>query len=256
MKKAFVIMAGLLAVCALQAEEKKFKIIYDETESVRGELYQYSERYLGTRDVVTENGTTYQLQKIALSVPNPNKNNTTNTKKTEQPKEKTVIKQQLPLSEETLMATNMAKKAESVAKQIYQIRETRMNILSGDVEHAPADGKAMELVLNELKRQEKALTGMFVGKTITRSKQSIQFVKVGDFATAEEHVICRFDPKQGVLEANSEAGEPVILKISRAFRPVTDGKKYKKGQEPQELYRSTYRVYYNNQLMYEKTFTL
>jgi hypothetical protein len=73
-----------------------------------------------------------------------------------------------PYSEEILEAKSLKAKAEAVAKQIYHLRETRMYLLGGEVEHAPADGKAMDLVLTELNRQEKALTELFVGK---RSKE-------------------------------------------------------------------------------------
>ncbi len=251
-------MLGLAGVSALQAVEQKFKIHYEESENIRGELYQYSERYLGTRDVITENGTTYELQKVSISLPSPKSEANKNSKNSEQPTERTVIKKQLPLSEETLMATNMAKKAESVAKQIYQIRETRMNILSGDVEHAPADGQAMELVLKELNREEKALTGMFVGKTIVRPMTQIVMAEINDTARViEEQIICRFDKKQGVLAADSEIGEPVILSIHRFFRPiVTDGKNKKKDPIKEELYRSNYRITYNNKVIYEKNYTL
>lgn len=75
-----------------------------------------------------------------------------------------------PYTEEILKATDSAGMAESIAQQIFHLRETRMYLLSGEVEHAPADGKAMQLVLEELRQQEQALTELFIG---TRSTQTV-----------------------------------------------------------------------------------
>lgn len=69
-----------------------------------------------------------------------------------------------PYPEEVLKASTPRAQAYEVAKQIFHIRETRMYLLSGEVEHAPADGKAMKLVLEELDKQERELTELFVGK--------------------------------------------------------------------------------------------
>lgn len=85
-----------------------------------------------------------------------------------------------PLTEEILKATDSANVAEAVAQQILHIRETRMYLLSGEVEHAPADGTSMKLVLAELDKQEKALTALFVGKR----------------ATYTEHFHCTIKPEE------------------------------------------------------------
>ena len=61
------------------------------------------------------------------------------------------------------MAGSTAKQAEVAAKQIYRIRESRMNILTGDADNLPPDGEAMKLVIQQLEEQEKALTNLFTG---------------------------------------------------------------------------------------------
>jgi hypothetical protein len=47
-----------------------------------------------------------------------------------------------PFPEEVLKASTPQAQAYEIAKQIFHIRETRMYLLSGEVEHAPAEGKA------------------------------------------------------------------------------------------------------------------
>jgi len=97
-----------------------------------------------------------------------NKQKQSAAKKQEDIKFKKTKNTVIPYPEEALKAVNEQAQAFEVAKQIFHLRETRMYLLSGEIEHAPADGKAMDLVLTELNRQEKALTELFVGK---RSKE-------------------------------------------------------------------------------------
>ena len=67
--KVFPVLIALWAVniLSVQAQTLTFQISYDEVEAVRGELYQYSERYLGTKDALTESGITYVLRSIDIT---------------------------------------------------------------------------------------------------------------------------------------------------------------------------------------------
>ena len=117
----------------------------------------------------------------------------------------------MPLLEEQFMAGSVAKMAEGAAKQIYRIRETRLNILAGDVEHVPADGKAMELVLNELDKQEQALVALFVGKTqVTYHTHAVRYVPE---ESVEKEVVCRLSAHNGIVDKNDLSGEPLYLTL-------------------------------------------
>ena len=118
----------------------------------------------------------------------------------------------MPLLEEQFMAGSKAKMAEGAAKQIYRIRETRLNILAGDVEHVPADGKAMELVLNELDKQEQALVALFVGKTqVTHHTHAVRYVPE---ESVEKEVVCRLSAHNGIVDKNDLSGEPLYLTLA------------------------------------------
>ena len=120
-------------------------------------------------------------------------------------------KELMPLLEEQFMAGSVAKMAEGAAKQIYRIRETRLNILAGDVEHVPADGKAMELVLNELDKQEQALVALFVGKTqVTHHTHAVRYVPE---ESVEKEVVCRLSAHNGIVDKNDLSGEPLYLTL-------------------------------------------
>lgn len=117
----------------------------------------------------------------------------------------------MPLLEEQFMAGSVAKRAEGAAKLIYRIRETRLNILAGDVEHVPADGKAMELVLNELDKQEQALVALFVGKTqVTHHTHAVRYVPE---ESVEKEVVCRLSAHNGIVDKNDLSGEPLYLTL-------------------------------------------
>ena len=116
----------------------------------------------------------------------------------------------MPLLEEQFIASSVAKMAEGAAKQIYRIRETRLNLLAGEVEHVPADGTAMKLVLEELDKREKALAELFIGKeSIEHKSQELIYIPKDE---AGEEIICRFSMHSGIVAVDDLSGEPVYLR--------------------------------------------
>ena len=117
----------------------------------------------------------------------------------------------MPLLEEQFVASSTAKMAEGAAKLIYRIRETRLNLLAGEVEHVPADGKSMELVLAELEKQEQALVELFVGKKKVSSGSKTLRYKPEE--CVYDAVLCRFSLHSGVVDANDLSGEPLYISV-------------------------------------------
>lgn len=245
-------------------------IEYDEIDMQPGVFYQYAERYLGSKDVITEAQTLYQItgittatrtiadtqraykvvaqrgvesQLLALTddgilygynvppmaaVPCPYRPLMTR---------EVVTPHSMPLLEEQMMANSTAKMAEGAAKQIYHLRETRLNLLSGDVEHAPADGQAMQLVMAELDRREQQLTALFVGsKTIQHHSKTLYYTPRED---KQGEVISRFSRYTGVVAADDLSGEPVLMALvgqQQTLSPVEETKKNSKAQLPSQIY--------------------
>ena len=132
----------------------------------------------------------------------------------------------MPLVEEQFVAGSVAKMAEGAAKQIYRIRETRLNILAGDVEHVPADGKAMELVLNELNKQEQALVALFVGTTqVTRHTHTLLYTPA---ESVENEVVCRLSAHNGIVDKQDLSGEPLYLSLEAKKQTLLPGVYYDK----------------------------
>lgn len=113
------------------------------------------------------------------------------------------------MTEELLQATSTAKLAELTAKEIYAIRESKLNITRGLSEKMPQDGMSMKLVLDELNKQEHALTELFTGR-IDTTHHCYRFVidpKLDCDTT--KAVLFRFSRKSGVVDKEDLSGSPV-----------------------------------------------
>lgn len=245
----FTFVAAATAVIA--SAQIQLTIEYNEVQSLRGELYQYSERYLGPCDVQTEEGTTYELKAIYRTAEKEGKAALkTNTqdgpyKHTQMP---------VALSEEALMAGNLSKKAEMVAKQIYRIREARLNLLSCEVEHMPADGKSTQIVLDELRYQERQLTAMFVGQTHVIPHTLTINCPNEDIA---DEVLLRFSKFAGPVDKDNLSGEPIKATVdntkTRTLIIDPTAKKHAAPVYDEKLVRTHLSIDYGQKRIYETT---
>ncbi|MDR0573498.1 MAG: DUF4831 family protein [Tannerella sp.] len=225
-----------------------------------GPYYRYAERYLGVKDIATEDVVYYELGKLTLvnkGIPDPE-----NTYKIEF-KQKTVApfvyltrngllcainEEYVPevakedkrveqktaavslasvYTEDLLMAGSIAKQAEVAAKQIYHLRESRTDILTGDADNLPPDGEAMKIVISKLEEQERALVKLFTG---TESKETIYYdVSIVPEDELDREVLFRFSTKLGILDEDDLGGEPVYINLTAIERvPEPDPKEAEK----------------------------
>ena len=132
------------------------------------------------------------------------------------------------LTEEILMASSTAKMAELVAKEIYNIRESKNALLRGQADNMPSDGAQLKIMLDNLNAQEEAMTQMFSG---TCNKEERTFtVRLTPDKEFNNEVAFRFSKKLGVVANNDLAGTPfyISLKDLKSVKmPQEDGKKKK-----------------------------
>ncbi|MBO7290081.1 MAG: DUF4831 family protein [Bacteroidaceae bacterium] len=117
------------------------------------------------------------------------------------------------MTEEMLQATSTAKMAELTAKEIYAIRESKLAITRGQAENMPNDGQAMQLVLNELEKQERALLELFIGRTDTIRQEIRVELEPSIDCNISKAVLLRFSRKLGFVEKDNLAGEPVYYSL-------------------------------------------
>ena len=200
-----------------------------------GPYYKYAEKYLGVKDAVTNDHVYYELGKIYLEnkgVPDeentytiefksktvapyvyltedglmcsinadytPAEANLKNTKHEAQTAETTDVT--AVMTEELLMAGSVTRQAEVAAKQIYRLRESKMDIVSGEADNMPPDGEAMKLVLPQ--------------------------------DDLNKEVLFRFSEKLGLLDADDLGGQPVYLSLHATERaPELDPKEAEKKEK-------------------------
>ncbi|WFE82904.1 DUF4831 family protein [Parabacteroides chongii] len=230
-----------------------------------GPYYKYAEKYLGVKDAITEDKVYYELGKVSLvnkGIPDPDntyivefKSGTVapyaylteegllcsiNAEYTPEESELETIKKngQAPVkvtdasvfSEELLMAGSTARQAEVAAKQIYRIRESRLNILTGDADNLPPDGEAMKLVIQQLEEQEKALTNLFTG--IVTKETTHYEVNITPYDNLDKEVLFRFSNLMGIVDADDLGGVPVYMNLKATDRaPVLDPKEAEKKEK-------------------------
>lgn len=117
------------------------------------------------------------------------------------------------LSEEILRAGSKAMQAELIAKQIFRLRETRNDILTGEADNMPPDGNAYQVVMDRLDLQEKALTSMFTGVETKESVTKTYSVVPGE-ENIDKDILFRFSKKLGFLDEDNLAGAPVVLTLT------------------------------------------
>ena len=229
-----------------------------------GEFYSYAERFLHIKNVIAEASNSWEIADITSSsegVPNKSKGFTVklgsstasnivlndkgiicaiNTNAADrqnvskegklQNKENSNTAQQY-MTEEMLTATSTAKMAELTAKEIYAIRESKLAITRGQAEKMPSDGAAITLLLQELDKQEKALTELFTGRTDTVCHTYSYHIAPSEVHDTTKAVLLRFSQKLGVVDKENLAGEPIyynIKDLKTVVMPVTDETEEKK----------------------------
>lgn len=124
------------------------------------------------------------------------------------------------LSEEIMQSQSTAKRAELAAAQIFALRQSRNDLITGQADQMPPDGRSMELVLNNINAQEAALMAMFTGTTQTWTDvKTVSYTPDGDKDIETRRIIARVSPVNGLVDADDLSGSPVYLSLKVVERP-------------------------------------
>lgn len=223
-----------------------------------GEFYKYARRYFSVQDPITAETTTVRVKSINIATHGesdpdqrylitfkpgytpfmllgengtPLSINTDNTFKPAgitlptpvaakpTPLEAPEAKQ--ALTEEIMQSQSTAKRAELAATQIFALRQSRNDIITGQADQMPPDGKAMELVLNNINAQEAALMAMFIGTTQTSTNVvTLKYTPTGDNDVETRIVLARLSHTDGIVPADDLSGAPIYLSLNVTDRPT------------------------------------
>ena len=134
------------------------------------------------------------------------------------------------MSEDALAAGSTSKMAELIAQDIYEIRDSRNQLVRGQADNMPKDGEQLRLMLNQLDLQDRALTSLFAGTTVSDTTR-YSFLIVPDSVIVRD-ILFRFSQKLGLVDADDLAGVPYYINIDDlstvpAPAPVDPRKKLK-----------------------------
>ena len=216
----------------------------EKTTYAPGELCKYAERYLRIKDVSPTPSVNYRITDIrqeAYAVADTSKHYAIkfdaktaatnvrlsddgillaiNADPTTIPATKPFVAAPRPASvnprqymnEETLAAGSTAKMAELIAQDIYEIRESRNLLVRGQADNMPKDGEQLRLMLNQLDKQDQAMTSLFIG--ITEKDTTEHTITVIPDKMSDQQVLFRFSQKLGLLESDDFAGVPYYYKV-------------------------------------------
>lgn len=178
------------------------------------------------------------LEEVKNNTPRPNNRNWKDAQEPAKPKGNGRKPQALP--EDVLKAATPIAQAHEAAKQIFRLRETKTYLLNGEVENAPADGKAMQLVLEELDKQEKALTELFIGRKKHREEK-----KRVTFLPENKKMLLYFSDENGFTDAENIDADSISVKVTlhpQKLQKLTDKEKKKQKKNLSALSQIVYNL--------------
>ncbi len=116
------------------------------------------------------------------------------------------------ITQDMTMSSSQAKQAQLATERIFELRESRNDLISGQADNMPPDGKALQLALDNLSAQEAALTAMFAGTTKTWTEVNTLVYTPGD-ENVKNFVLARLSPIDGLVDASDLSGTPIYLNM-------------------------------------------
>lgn len=231
----------------LPITELKIEVTASRTVRKAGPYFQYAKKYIGTDNVIKEDSETWIITDIKVSpygVPDTDKQYLMQLKAgaltyigvsdngmllsiNQRPESKLSTRAETPVAEsikafsgkeylqfvngDFLASQSSAKQAQILSEILMEVRDAKTSLSRGTAETMPTDGRQLELMLNSLAEQEKALTQAFTGSETVSTYNSFytfQPEKEG------ETILFRLSDFSGFKNADDYSGDPVYISVS------------------------------------------
>lgn len=126
----------------------------------------------------------------------------------------------VPVMQRQSVTRSLEAKAAEAADLIYELRNNRFKLLSGELDLFP-DGKAMEVIIEEFARLESEYLKLFIGKIsevdhvynfeYSPSKDALQ-------NGTERRILFRFSDTSGILPYNDVSGRPIAMELRNEMK--------------------------------------
>lgn len=133
------------------------------------------------------------------------------------------------MTEDMIKSSSLSMRARLAAQRIFELREMRSDLISGQADNTPPDGHSLQLALDNLGAQEAALTAMFAGTVSTYTAVATKAFVPQAADETYTTTLMRLSPVDGFVGADDLSGEPITLTVTineRATLPIND-----KGEE-------------------------
>ena len=140
------------------------------------------------------------------------------------------------MNEEILAAGSVAKMAQLTAQEIYDIRDSRNQLVKGQADFMPQDGDQMKLMLSQLDQQDHSLTSLFAGTTVCDTTEEV-FIITPD-QELQQQPLFRFSRHFGLVDADDMSGTPYYISIKNLTQlpPIDEEAAKKKKKAANGLY--------------------
>ena len=118
----------------------------------------------------------------------------------------------IPIFKNQMTAKTTEEIAKETAHELIKTRKRKLKILRGEYEFHP-DGKALEVMVNELNKEEEALLRMFNGVKITK-KQHFTYTETPPSETFSKE-LCYFTAIQGIKNIKAEGYSTISVQMTK-----------------------------------------
>ena len=119
----------------------------------------------------------------------------------------------IPVMQRKVMAKTTEEQARETAQQIFNIRQNRLDMLSGNTDYHP-EGAALKLVLQSFDSQEEQLLSLFNGAKI-ESRQVVTYSALPEKAEANSELFY-FSDRFGIVSKNTAGAKAVWYETGKA----------------------------------------
>jgi hypothetical protein len=124
----------------------------------------------------------------------------------------------IPVLQRKVMGKTAEEQAREAAQQIFNIRQSRLDVLTGNTDYHP-EGAALKLILQSLDTQEEQLLSLFNGAKI-ESRQIVTYPALPEKpATSVE--LFYFSERAGVVSKNTAGAKAVWYEIGKVAVPAS-----------------------------------
>jgi hypothetical protein len=135
---------------------------------------------------------------------------------------------QVAVQQNMVVEKSLEKKAQEAAEMIFNLRRTRVQIITGDTD-ANYSGEAMSSALAEIARLEKEYMTLFVGYSeFQTQRKHFDIVPVNN-ERMKVQVVFRLSDEEGLLPADNLSGKPYFIDITPEGIAAGEGVRPSKG---------------------------